>query len=70
MRCLQEYPLDESLMALNAADQYHQRSLVQKPLPMAADKGGDLSRLATTAGGKGVPIFGCDIRGDTTKKTD
>jgi len=37
MQCLQEYPFDQRLMALNAADQY-QRSVVQKLLPMAADK--------------------------------
>jgi len=37
MRCLQEYPFDQILMALNAADQY-QRSFAEKLLPMAVEK--------------------------------
>jgi hypothetical protein len=38
MQVRQEYPVDQSLLALNSADQDHQRSFIQKLLPMAADK--------------------------------
>jgi predicted aldo/keto reductase-like oxidoreductase len=37
MQCLQQYPFDQILMALNAADQY-QRSFAEKLLPMAVEK--------------------------------